>query len=165
MDVQLLRGIIMYKRKKNQPLHQQTQLLLAAIPFGSGDKIQEACPFWAYKRFGVSNHSNDLWWKGTCHSGNEWRSGSCPYLVWSRSFYLCWWTGKCHQNQDEQICRKQYGDTLLKPYYWKPLFWSDSYFVASDSENSLISKRIFRISYGIHSRPFLQMDVVLCRFW
>ena len=52
MDVQLLRGIIMYKRKKNQPLHQQTQLLFAAIPFGSGDKIQEACPFWTYKRFG-----------------------------------------------------------------------------------------------------------------
>ena len=60
MNVQLLRGIIMYKRKKNQPLHQQTQLLFAAIPFGSGDKIQEACPFWTYKRFGVSNHSNDL---------------------------------------------------------------------------------------------------------
>ena len=32
---------------------------------------------------------------------------------------------------------KNYGDTILKKYYWKPLFWSDSYFVATVSENSL----------------------------
>ena len=33
--------------------------------------------------------------------------------------------------------RKEYGETLLKEYYWKPLFWSDSYFVTTVSENSL----------------------------
>ena len=38
---------------------------------------------------------------------------------------------------------KQYGDTLLKPYYWKPLFWSDSYFVTSVSENSLTNIKTY----------------------
>ena len=33
--------------------------------------------------------------------------------------------------------RKEYGETFLKEYYWKPLFWSDSYFVTTVSENSL----------------------------
>jgi len=30
-----------------------------------------------------------------------------------------------------------YGETILKKYYWKPYFWSDSYFISSVSENSL----------------------------
>jgi len=29
------------------------------------------------------------------------------------------------------------GETVLKKYYWKPYFWSDSYFVTTVSENSL----------------------------
>ncbi|MBR1815035.1 MAG: IS200/IS605 family transposase [Lachnospiraceae bacterium] len=34
--------------------------------------------------------------------------------------------------------RAKYGDTpFMKQYYWKPLFWSDSYFVTTVSENSL----------------------------
>lgn len=36
-----------------------------------------------------------------------------------------------------RFARKAYGDTLLKPFYWEPLFWSDSYFVATVSEKSL----------------------------
>ena len=32
---------------------------------------------------------------------------------------------------------KRLGDTILKEYYWKPLFWSDSYFPTTVSENSL----------------------------
>ena len=36
-----------------------------------------------------------------------------------------------------RFARKAYGDTILKKYYWKPLFWSDSYFVTTVSENSL----------------------------
>ena len=36
-----------------------------------------------------------------------------------------------------RYARKEYGETLLKEYYWKPLFWSDSYFVTTVSENSL----------------------------
>ena len=41
------------------------------------------------------------------------------------------------KTQTSRFARKQYGDTLLKRYYWKPYFWSDSYFVASVSENTL----------------------------
>ena len=33
--------------------------------------------------------------------------------------------------------RQKYGETLLKKWYWKPYFWSDSYFIATVSENSL----------------------------
>ena len=36
-----------------------------------------------------------------------------------------------------QTARKLYGETILKKYYWKPYFWSDSYFISSVSENSL----------------------------
>ena len=36
-----------------------------------------------------------------------------------------------------RFARKAYGDTLLKPFYWEPLFWSASYFVATVSEKSL----------------------------
>ena len=35
------------------------------------------------------------------------------------------------------FARKKFGDTELRKYYWKPLFWSSSYFVATVSENSL----------------------------
>ena len=41
------------------------------------------------------------------------------------------------KTKTSRFARKQNGDTLLKPYNWKPLFWSDSYFVTSVSENSL----------------------------
>ena len=41
------------------------------------------------------------------------------------------------KTKTSRFARKQYGDTILKKYYWKPLFWSDSYFVTTVSENSL----------------------------
>ena len=47
------------------------------------------------------------------------------------------------KTKTSRFARKQYGDTLLKPYYWKPLFWSDSYFVTSVSENSLANIKTY----------------------
>ena len=41
------------------------------------------------------------------------------------------------KTKSSRFARKNYGDTILKKYYCKPLFWSDSYFVATGSENSL----------------------------
>ena len=41
------------------------------------------------------------------------------------------------KTQTSRFVRKAYGDTLLKEYYWKPVFWSDSYFITTVSENSL----------------------------
>ena len=41
------------------------------------------------------------------------------------------------KTQTSRKVRKLYGDTLLKKYYWKPYFWSDSYFIATVSENTL----------------------------
>lgn len=41
------------------------------------------------------------------------------------------------KTQTSRKTRKLYGNTLLKKYYWKPYFWSDSYFVATVSENTL----------------------------
>lgn len=41
------------------------------------------------------------------------------------------------KTKTSRYARKQYADTLLKKYYWKPLFWSDSYFATTVSENSL----------------------------
>ena len=56
-----------------------------------------------------------------------------------------------------RYARKQYGDTLLKKYYWKPLFWSDSYFAITVSENNLqLVQEYIKINKkekGIHPRP------------
>lgn len=41
------------------------------------------------------------------------------------------------KTQTARRARKLYGETLLKKYYWKPYFWSDSYFITTVSENSL----------------------------
>lgn len=41
------------------------------------------------------------------------------------------------KTQTSRRARKLYGDTLLKKYYWKPYFWSDNYFIATVSENTL----------------------------
>ena len=41
------------------------------------------------------------------------------------------------KTKSSRFARKNYGDTILKKYDWKPHFWSDSYFVATVSENSL----------------------------
>ncbi len=41
------------------------------------------------------------------------------------------------KTKTSRFARKQYGETVLRKYYWKPYFWSDSYFVTTVSENSL----------------------------
>lgn len=41
------------------------------------------------------------------------------------------------KTQTSRKVRKLYGETILKKYYWKPYFWSDSYFVSTVSENTL----------------------------
>ena len=35
------------------------------------------------------------------------------------------------KTQTARRARKLYGDTILKKYYWKPYFWSDSYFITT----------------------------------
>ena len=41
------------------------------------------------------------------------------------------------KTKTSRFARKEYGETVLKKYYWKPYFWSDSYFVTTVSEDSL----------------------------
>ena len=41
------------------------------------------------------------------------------------------------KTQTSRFIRKIYGDNKLKKYYWKPYFWSESYFITTVSENSL----------------------------
>ena len=41
------------------------------------------------------------------------------------------------KTKTSRYARKLYGKSLLRKYYWKPYFWSDSYFVTTVSENSL----------------------------
>ena len=41
------------------------------------------------------------------------------------------------KTKTSRFARREYGETVLKKYYWKPYFWSDSYFVTTVSENSL----------------------------
>ena len=41
------------------------------------------------------------------------------------------------KTQTSRTVRKAYGSTVLKKWYWKPYFWSESYFVATVGVNSL----------------------------
>ena len=41
------------------------------------------------------------------------------------------------KTKTSRFARKKYGETVLKKYYSKPYFWSNSYFVTTVSENSL----------------------------
>ena len=41
------------------------------------------------------------------------------------------------KTQSSRFVRMAYGNTLLKKWYWKPYFWSDSYFITTVSESSL----------------------------
>ena len=45
------------------------------------------------------------------------------------------------KTQSSRYIRKLYGETALKKWYWKPYFWSDSYFVATVGDNSISSVR------------------------
>lgn len=45
------------------------------------------------------------------------------------------------KTQTSRFVRKAYGETILKKYYWKPYFWSESYFVTTVGENSLEAVR------------------------
>lgn len=47
------------------------------------------------------------------------------------------------KTQSSRFVRKAYGETLLKKYYWKPYFWSDSYFITTAGENSLDHVRAY----------------------
>ena len=40
------------------------------------------------------------------------------------------------KTKTSRFARKEYVDTLLKKYYQKPLFWSQSYFVTTVGENT-----------------------------
>lgn len=52
------------------------------------------------------------------------------------------------KTQTSRTARKLYGNTLLKKWYWKPYFWSDSYFITTVSENSLQNVKIYIQSQG-----------------
>ena len=41
------------------------------------------------------------------------------------------------KTQSSRFVRKIYGESVLKKWYWKPYFWSESYFVTTVGENSL----------------------------
>ena len=45
------------------------------------------------------------------------------------------------KTKTSRFARKEYGETALRKYYWKPYFWSDSSFVTTVSENSLTMVR------------------------
>lgn len=40
-----------------------------------------------------------------------------------------------YKTVSSRLLRKEFGHTL-EPYYWKPLFWSDSYFICTVSNRS-----------------------------
>lgn len=41
------------------------------------------------------------------------------------------------KTQTSRWVRRFYGETILKKWYWKPYFWSSSYFITTVGKNSL----------------------------
>ena len=144
MDVQLLRGIIMYKRKKNQPYYTnrhrcfwlQYHLVLVTkyrkpVLFGPIEDllyqtIQTICDEKGLVILEMNGEADHV------------------HILFEADPFTC--VGELVnviKTKTSRFARKQYGDTLLKPYYWKPLFWSDSYFVTSVSENSLANIKTY----------------------
>ena len=50
------------------------------------------------------------------------------------------------KTKTSRFARREYGETILRKYYWKPFFWSDSYFVTTVSAGSLSSGRTVILS-------------------
>ena len=144
MDVQLLRGNNhVQAQEKSAILHQQTQLLLAAIPFGSGDKIQEACSFGPIEDLVYKTIQTICDEKGLVILEMNGEADHVHILFEADPFTCVGELVNVIKTKTSRFVRKQYGDTLLKPYYWKSLFWSDSYFVTSVSENSLTNIKTY----------------------
>ena len=53
------------------------------------------------------------------------------------------------KTQTSRFVRKAYGNTVLKKWYWKPYFWSESYFITTVSENSLKTVQQYIQNQGI----------------
>ena len=47
------------------------------------------------------------------------------------------------KSKTSRLTRKEYGETLLKKYYWKPVFWSQSYFVTTVGSNTIDTVRTY----------------------
>ena len=52
------------------------------------------------------------------------------------------------KTQTSRSVRKAYGSTALKKWYWKPYFWSESYFVTTVGINSLENVKNYIINQG-----------------
>ena len=138
MDVQLLRGIIMYKRKKNQPYYTnrhscfflQYHLVLVT-------KDRKPILFGPIKDLVYQTIQTICDEKGLVILEMNGEADHVHILFEADPFTCVGELVNVIKTKTSRFARKQYGDTLLKPYYWKPLFWSDSYFVTSVSENSL----------------------------
>ena len=53
------------------------------------------------------------------------------------------------KTQSSRFVRKYYGDSILKKWYWKPYFWSESYFITTASENSLSAVEEYIKNQGV----------------
>lgn len=124
------------KEKGDRLLCEPPQLLSAAVPPGTGHKVPAPC---------------------ADRSVREAVYERVRYVADSRGFRILEMNGEADhlhilmetdavtspaelanviKTQTARRARKLYGETLLKKYYWKPYFWSDSYFICSVSETS-----------------------------
>ena len=124
---------------------------MAAIPFGSGDKIQEACSFGPIEDLVYKTIQTICDEKGLVILEMNGKADHVHILFEADPFTCVGELVNVIKTKTSRFARKQYGDTLLKPYYWKPLFWSDSYFVTSVSENSLTHIKTYIQNQWRHS--------------
>ena len=144
MDVQILRGIIMYKHKKNQPYYTnrhscfwlQYHLVLVT-------KYRKPVLFGPIKDLVYQTIQTICDEKGLVILEMNGEADHVHILFEADPFTCVGELVNVIKTKTSRFARKQYGDTLLKPYYGKPLFWSNSYLVTSVSENSLTNIKTY----------------------
>ena len=137
MDVQLLRGIIMYKHKKNQPYYtNRHSCFLLQYHLVLVTKYRKPVLFGPIKDLVYQTIQTICDEKGLVILEMNSEADHVHILFEADPFTCVGELVNVIKTKTSRFARKQYGDTLLKPYYWKPLFWSDSYFVTSVSEQS-----------------------------
>ena len=144
MDVQLLRGIIMYKHKKNQPYYtNRHSCFLLQYHLVLVTKYRKPVLFGPIKDLVYQTIQTICDEKGLVILEMNGEADHVHILFEADPFTCVGELVNVIKTKTSRFARKQYGDTLLKPYYWKPLFWSDSYFVTSVSENSLTNIKTY----------------------
>ena len=132
-------GVRTYVRDKERTslLHEPAQLFSASIPHGAGEKYRHPVLTGGVKEIVYGTIRDIFLEKGLVILEMNGEADHVHVLFEADPFTAPGSLVNIVKTKTSRFARKEYGETVLKKYHWKPYFWSDSYFVTTVSENSL----------------------------